>query len=226
MTQQAVFANEVAHGIAVFVPAPLRAKMRSIHRKAMPASEDESQRQQVSRLLADWSKEDPAARDALVAIVYKELRRLAHHYMQGERANHTLQTTALVNEAYLRLTDLNRMQWRDRGHFFAMAATLMRRVLVDHARDRARDKRGGGVVFTTLQDERVATPPGIDALALDEALDRLAAIDPVHARIVELRYFAGLTIEETSEALRISPATVKREWTWARAWLYHKLGGP
>ena len=192
----------------------------------MPPSEDESQRQQVSRLLADWSKEDPAARDALVAIVYKELQRLAHHYMQGERANHTLQTTALVNEAYLRLTDLTRMQWRDRAHFFAMAATLMRRILVDHARDRARDKRGGGVVFTTLQDERVATPRGIDALALDEALDRLAAIDPVHARIVELRYFAGLTIEETSEALRISPATVKREWTWARAWLYHKLGGP
>ena len=192
----------------------------------MPASEDESQRQQVSQLLADWSKEDPAARDALVAIVYKELQRLAHHYMQGERANHTLQTTALVNEAYLRLTDLTRMQWRDRAHFFAMAATLMRRILVDHARDRARDKRGGGVVFTTLQDERVATPPGIDALALDEALDRLAAIDPVQARIVELRYFAGLTIEETSEALRISPATVKREWTWARAWLYHKLGGP
>jgi RNA polymerase sigma factor (TIGR02999 family) len=192
----------------------------------MPVSEDESQRQQVSRLLADWSKDDPAARDALVAIVYKELRRLAHHYMQGERANHTLQTTALVNEAYLRLTDLTRMQWRDRAHFFAMAATLMRRVLVDHARDRARDKRGGGVVFTALQDEQVAAPSTIDALALDEALDRLTAIDPLHARIVELRYFAGLTIEETSEALRISPATVKREWTWARAWLYHQLGGP
>ena len=192
----------------------------------MPASEDESQRQQVSRLLADWSKEDPAARDALVAIVYKELRRLAHHYMQGERANHTLQTTALVNEAYLRLTDLTRMQWRDRAHFFAMAATLMRRVLVDHARERARDKRGGGVVFTALEDEPMAATSSIDALALDEALDRLAAIDPLHARIVELRYFAGLTIEETSEALRISPATVKREWTWARAWLYHELGGP
>lgn len=191
----------------------------------MPASEDESQRLQVSRLLADWSKEDPAARDALVAIVYKELQRLAHHYMQGERANHTLQTTALVNEAYLRLTDLTRMQWRDRAHFFAMAATLMRRVLVDHARDRARDKRGGGVVFTALADEPMAAPSSIDALALDEALDRLAAIDPQHARIVELRYFAGLTIEETSEALRISPATVKREWTWARAWLYHQLGG-
>jgi RNA polymerase sigma factor (TIGR02999 family) len=192
----------------------------------MPASDDDSQRQQVSRLLADWSKDDPAARDALVAIVYKELRRLAHHYMQGERANHTLQTTALVNEAYLRLTDLTRMQWRDRAHFFAMAATLMRRILVDHARDRARDKRGGGVVFTALEDEQVAAPSTIDALALDAALDRLAAIDPLHARIVELRYFAGLTIDETSEALRISPATVKREWTWARAWLYHQLGGP
>jgi RNA polymerase sigma factor (TIGR02999 family) len=191
----------------------------------MSPSEDESQRQQVSRLLADWSKDDPAARDALVAIVYKELRRLAHHYMQGERANHTLQTTALVNEAYLRLTDLTRMQWRDRAHFFAMAATLMRRVLVDHARERARDKRGGGVVFTALEDEPMAAPPSIDALALDEALDRLAAIDPQHARIVELRYFAGLTIEETSDALRISPATVKREWTWARAWLFHQLGG-
>jgi len=200
--------------------------MRSIHRKAMPASEDESQRLQVSRLLADWSKEDPAARDALVAIVYKELQRLAHHYMQGERANHTLQTTALVNEAYLRLTDLTRMQWRNRAHFFAMAATLMRRVLVDHARDRARDKRGGGVVFTALEDEPMAAPSSIDALELDEALDRLATIDPQHARIVELRYFAGLTIEETSEALSISPATVKREWTFARAWLHHQLSGP
>ena len=192
----------------------------------MPASEDESQRLQVSRLLADWSKEDPAARDALVAMVYRELQRLAHHYMQGERANHTLQTTALVNEAYLRLTDLTRMQWRNRAHFFAMAATLMRRVLVDHARDRARDKRGGGVVFTALEDEPMAAPSSIDAVELDEALDRLATIDPQHARIVELRYFAGLTIEETSEALSISPATVKREWTFARAWLHHQLSGP
>jgi RNA polymerase sigma factor (TIGR02999 family) len=198
--------------------------MRSHSSEVMPASDDESQRQQVSRLLADWSKEDPAARDALVAIVYEELRRLAHHYMEGERANHTLQTTALVNEAYLRLTDLTRMQWRDRAHFFAMAATLMRRILVDHARDRARDKRGGGVVFTALEDEQVAAPSTVDALALDEALDRLAAIDPLHARIVELRYFAGLTIEETSEALHLSPATVKREWTWARAWLHQQLG--
>ena len=191
----------------------------------MPATDDESQRQEVSRLLADWSKEDPAARDALVAIVYEELRRLAHHYMKGERDGHTLQTTALVNEAYLRLTDLTRMRWRDRAHFFAMAGTLMRRILVDHARDRARDKRGGGVVFTALHDDQAAAASTVDALALDEALDRLAALDPQHARIVELRYFAGLTIEETGEALGISPATVKREWTWARAWLYQQLGG-
>jgi RNA polymerase sigma factor (TIGR02999 family) len=198
--------------------------MRSDSAEAMATSEDESRHPELSGLLADWSNEDPVARDALVALVYKELQRLAHHFMQGERANHTLQTTALVNEAYLRLTDLTRMQWRDRAHFFAMAATLMRRILVDHARDRARDKRGGGVVFTAL-DEQIAAPSTIDVLALDEALERLAAIDPQHARIVELRYFAGLTIEETSEALGISPATVKREWTWARAWLYRQLGG-
>lgn len=191
----------------------------------MPASEDESQRQEVSRLLADWSKEDPAAREALIALVYKELQRLAHHFMRGERDNHTLQTTALVNEAYLRLTDLTRMQWRDRAHFFAIAATLMRRILVDHARERASDKRGGGVIFTALPNEPIAAASTIDALALDEALDRLAAIDPLHARIVELRYFAGLTIEETSDALDISPATVKREWTFARAWLHQQLTG-
>ena len=180
----------------------------------------------VTELLLAWGRGDRSALDDLVPIVHQELRRLARLQMRGERDNHTLQTTALVNEAYLRLTDLTRMQWRDRAHFFAMAATLMRRVLVDHARERARDKRGGGVVFTALEDEPMAAPSSIDALALDEALDRLAAIDPLHARIVELRYFAGLTIEETSEALRISPATVKREWTWARAWLYHELGGP
>ena len=189
----------------------------------MPASEDESQRQQVSRLLADWSKEDPAARDALVAIVYKELRRLAHHYMQGERANHTLQTTALVNEAYLRLTDLTRMQWRDRAHFFAMAATLMRRVLVDHARDRARDKRGGGVVFTALEDEPMAAPSRIDALALDEALDRLGAFDRRLRDVVEYRYFGGLTDAEVAEALGVTERTVQRDWKRARAMLHADL---
>jgi RNA polymerase sigma factor (TIGR02999 family) len=226
MTQQAVFANEVARGSRSLPRRLFALRCAPIHRKPCRHQKTNPSASRCPGCLADWSKDDPAARDALVAIVYKELRRLAHHYLQGERANHTLQTTALVNEAYLRLTDLTRMQWRDRSHFFAMAATLMRRILVDHARDRARDKRGGGVVFTALQDEQVAAPSRIEALALDEALDRLTAIDPLHARIVELRYFAGLTIEETSEALRISPATVKREWTWARAWLYHQLGGP
>jgi len=160
-----------------------------------------------------------------VPIIYGELRRLAHHYMQNERAGHTLQTTALVHEAYVRLTDVDRMQWRDRGHFFAMAATLMRRILVDHARDRARDKRGGGLVFTAIDDEHIGPGPNIDAIALDEALERLAAIDPQQSRIVELRFFGGLTVEETADALDISPATVKREWTWAKAWLYQQLGG-
>jgi len=160
-----------------------------------------------------------------VPIIYGELRRLAHHYMQNERAGHTLQTTALVHEAYVRLTDVDRMQWRDRGHFFAMAATLMRRILVDHARDRARDKRGGGLVFIAIDDEHVGSASNVDTIALDEALERLAAIDSQQSRIVELRFFGGLTIEETADALDISPATVKREWTWAKAWLYQQLGG-
>ena len=173
--------------------------------------------------MAAWSNADPTARDALLPIVYGELRRLAHHYMQGERAGHTLQTTALVNEAYLKLADLDRMQWRDRAHFFAMAATLMRRVLVDHARDRACDKRGGAVVFTSIDGKDIGSSANIDVLALDEALDRLAAIDAQQSRIVELRFFGGLTIDETAEALDISPATVKRDWTWAKAWLYQQL---
>jgi RNA polymerase sigma factor (TIGR02999 family) len=179
----------------------------------------------VSSLLAAWSASDPAARDALVSMLYGELRRLAHHFMEGERAGHTLQTTALVNEAYLRLADFDRIQWHSRAHFFAIAATLMRRILIDHARVRSRDKRGGQVVFTTLDGEHVGLRPNIDVLALDEALHRLAAIDPQHARIVELRFFGGLTIEETGDALGISAATVKRDWTWAKAWLYQQLVG-
>lgn len=156
-------------------------------------------------------------------IVYDELRRLAHRYMRGESAAHTLQTTALVNEAYLRLVGVERMTWKGRGHFFAMAATLMRRILVDHARDRARDKRGGQIAFTSLGDKPLAAPASVDLFSLDEALERLAAIDPQPARIVELRYFAGLTIDETAAALHMSPATVKRHWAWARAWLHREL---
>jgi RNA polymerase sigma-70 factor (ECF subfamily) len=182
-----------------------------------------SDRHEVSRLLAAWSTHDPRARDALIPIVHEELRRLAHRYMRGERAGHTLQTTALVNEAYMRLVDIERIEWRGRGHFFAMAATLMRRILVDHARDRDRDKRGGGVVLTSLGDKAIAAASSLDVLALDEALDRLSEMDPQQARIVELRFFAGMTIEETADALDISPATVKRDWTWAKAWLHQQL---
>ena len=177
----------------------------------------------ISQLLADWAAQDPTARDRLVPIVYEELRHLAHHYMDGERAGHTLQTTALVNEVYVRLVGINRLQWRDRAHFFAMAGTLMRRVLVDYARRHGRDKRGGGVVVTSLDDHAVAAGPSVDVVALNDALERLATVDPQQCRVVELRFFAGLSIEETAEAIGISPATVKRDWTTAKAWLHHEL---
>jgi RNA polymerase sigma-70 factor (ECF subfamily) len=182
-------------------------------------------REQISQLLQAWAAQDPAARDALVPIVYDELHRLAHHYMRTERAGHTLQTTALVNEAYLRLVDVERLEWRDRAHFFAMAATMMRRILVDHARGHARDKRGGGVIMTSLKDDVAAAAPDVDVLALDAALEKLGQIDERQARLVELRYFAGLTIEEAAAALQISTGTVKREWVIAKAWLYRELHG-
>jgi RNA polymerase sigma factor (TIGR02999 family) len=180
-------------------------------------------REQISQLLEAWAGQDSAARDQLVPIVYDELRRIAHHYMRTERTGHTLQTTALVNEAYLRLVDVERMQWRDRAHFFAIAATMMRRILVDHARAHVRDKRGGGAVLTTLDEDVVAPARGVDVIALDEALERLGQIDERQSRLVELRYFAGLTIEEAAEALGISGGTVKREWAIAKAWLFREL---
>jgi RNA polymerase sigma factor (TIGR02999 family) len=184
---------------------------------------DADQRERIAQLLADWANQDPAARERLVPIVYDELRRLAHHYMRGERAGHTLQTTALVNEVYLRLAGIDALQWRDRAHFFAMAATLMRRVLVDYARQRARDKRGGGVSVMSLDENAIARQPAVDVVALDGALERLAAVDPQQSRVVELRFFAGLSVDETAEALGISPATVKRDWATARLWLYNEL---
>jgi RNA polymerase sigma factor (TIGR02999 family) len=184
------------------------------------------QRESIAQLLSEWANRDGAARDRLVPIVYEELRRLAHHYMRGEREAHTLQTTALVNEAYLRLAGIDGLQWRDRAHFFAMAATLMRRVLVDHARQRGREKRGAGVSVTSLDEHAIAPKPAVDVLALDEALERLAAVDPQQGRVVELRFFAGLSVEETAEALGVSPATVKRDWSTARLWLYNELAAP
>jgi RNA polymerase sigma factor (TIGR02999 family) len=177
----------------------------------------------VAQLLADWAAQDPGALERLVPFVYDELRRLAHYHMHGERAGHPLQTTALVNEVYVRLAGIKGLQWRDRAHFFAMAGTLMRRVLVDYARRQRRDKRGGGVAVCSLDGHAVTAAPSVDIEALDEALQRLAGVDPRQSRIVELRFFGGLSIEETAEALGISPATVKRDWTTAKAWLHHEL---
>jgi RNA polymerase sigma factor (TIGR02999 family) len=177
----------------------------------------------LSKLLGRWGA-DGAARDEVVTLVYDELRRIAHRYINGERVGHTLQTTALVNEAYLGMVELNRVQWTDRSHFFAMAATLMRRILVDYARQRARDKRGGGISIVTLDGQDVAAETAVDITALDAALERLAALDPAQARIVELRFFSGLTVDETAAALDISPSTVKREWASAKARLERLRG--
>jgi RNA polymerase sigma factor (TIGR02999 family) len=189
----------------------------------MAHESDGATRERISQLLADWANRDPVARERLVPIVYDELRRLAHHYMRGERTGHTLQTTALVNEVYLRLTGIDSLRWRDRAHFFAMAATLMRRVLVDYARQRGREKRGGGVSVTSLDDIAVAAESAVDIIALDDALERLATVDAQQSRVVELRFFAGLSVEETAEAIGISPATVKRDWATAKLWLYNEL---
>ena len=162
--------------------------------------------------------------DRLVPIVYAELRELASAYLRRERPDHTLQTTALVHEAYLRLTDQRSTTWQNRSHFLGVAAQAMRRILVDHAKGRQRLKRDGGRPVTLDDGMAIITGPPEEVLAVDEALKRLTELDPRQARIVELRYFAGLTIEETASALELSPATVKREWTSARAWLLRELG--
>jgi RNA polymerase sigma factor (TIGR02999 family) len=174
----------------------------------------------VTQLLREWSAGAPEARDRLMHIVYEPLREMADRHLGRERDGHTLQPTALVHELYLRLADQRHVEWRDRLHFFAVAAQVMRRILVDHARRRKSDKRGGG--DTPLPIERaveLCEERDFDLIALDLALDRLAAIYPKQSQIVELRFFAGLTLEETAEALSISSATVSREWTLARAWL-------
>ena len=178
----------------------------------------------VTTLLQAWHQGDESARDRLVPLVYDELHRLARAQFAREKSGHTLQPTALVHEAYLRLMDHQALDWQGRTHFFALAAMTMRRVLVSHARKQRAAKRGqGGVAVTLCEEHAVAEAQDVDVLALDAALGALEAIDPRQARIVELRYFAGLTIEETAEALGISPATVKLDWSLARAWLFRKL---
>lgn len=187
---------------------------------------DQAPASDVTQLLLDWRRGDPAVGDQLLPAIYAELHRQAERAMRRESPEHTLQPTALVHEAYLRLIDQNRVEWRNRAHFFGVAAQLMRRILVDHARGQHAAKRGGGDRPITLTDVGAAasTETGLDVLALHEALETLAAFDPKQARLVELRYFTGLSIEETAEALGISPATVKREWAIARAWLRRELG--
>jgi RNA polymerase sigma factor (TIGR02999 family) len=181
--------------------------------------------QNITHLLKEWSDGDERALDKLTPLVYEELRKQAARYLRRERAGHTLQTTALINEAYLRLIDAKDVRWQSRAHFFAIAANLMRRVLVDHARRRDAEKRGGEHLRMTLDDAlAVTTAPDVDVLAIDEALNKLARIDSQQALVVELRFFSGLSVEETAAALGVSPATVKRDWSVARAWLRREIG--
>ena len=180
----------------------------------------------ITQLLVAWSDGDEAALEELTPLVYEELHRLAHRYMGGERAGHTLQTTALVNEAYVRLIDWKNVRWQNRAHFFGVSAQLMRRILVDFARARAYLKRGAGVRAVSLnQAIDVANEKGVDLVALDEALLALAKLDPRQSRVVELRFFGGLTNEEAAEVLKVSVGSVRRDWRLARAWLHQELSG-
>ena len=180
----------------------------------------------MTELLLSWGRGDRSALDELVPIVHQELRRLARLQMRGERDNHTLQTTALVNEAFIRLVDLRRIRWQDRAHFLALSARLMRRILVDHARSRNYRKRGGGAVNVALDDSLdMSRERGADLVALDDALETLARMDPRKGQVVELRFFGGLSVEETAEALSVSPETVLRDWRLAKVWLLREVSG-
>lgn len=184
---------------------------------------------EVTQTFLRWRQGDAGALDALLPLVYDEMRRLAAGYLQGERVGHTLQPTALAHEAYLRLLDQRHVSWQNRAHFMGLAAQAMRRILTDHARRRGAQKRGGDAVHVALEDVDVpggsTDPMGVSVEDLDTALDRLAQLDERQARVVELRFFTGLSIDEAAEVLAVSPATVKRDWTLARAWLHRELKG-
>ena len=187
---------------------------------------DQASREEVTGLLQAWSGGDQAALEKLMPLVYAELHRLAKRYMGHEHAGHSLQTSALVNEAYLRLVDAHGVHWQNRTHFFAVSAQIMRRILVDFARARQNLKRGGGALQVTLDEDLVVSPEsGLDLLALDEALEKLASLNPRQSKVVELRYFGGLKEEELAEALNVSPRTIRHDWSVARAWLYRELSG-
>ena len=184
----------------------------------------DAQKHELTQLLIDWNNGEQSAFDRLMPLIDEELRRLAHRYMSREREGHTLQTTALVNEAFVRLVNRKNVNWQNRAHFFGIAAQLMRTILVDHARSHACVKRGGGAFKLELDDALVVSQEkASEVIALDDALKELARLDPQQSRIVELRFFGGLTVEETAEVLHLSPATIKREWSTAKAWLYHEL---
>jgi RNA polymerase sigma factor (TIGR02999 family) len=181
-------------------------------------------RSDATDLLVAWSNGDESAFEKLVPLVYQELRVLARRYMRRERADHTLQATALVNEAYVRLVDVNRMQWQNRAHFLAVAAQTMRRILVEFARHRRRQKRGGDAMRVTLDNAReIAEEKGVDLVALSDALSALATFDPRMAQVVELRFFGGLSVPETADVLKVSPETVMRDWKTAKVWLLREL---
>ncbi len=189
---------------------------------AEPVARDSSE--PITELLERWRGGDQVALDALVPLVYSELRQIAHHYLQRERSDHTLQSTALVHEAYVRLVGHNIPAWQDRAHFFGVAARVMRQILVEYARSHGAAKRGGDVRKVTLEEGLQAPQPmNLDVIMLDDALKNLADLDPQQSLIVELRFFGGLSIEDTSEVLGVSPATVSREWTSARAWLHREI---
>ena len=178
----------------------------------------------VTQMLHDWSHGDREVLDKLVPVVYEELRRQAARYLRRERPGHTLQTTALIHEAYIRLIDQKNVHWQNRAHFFAISAQLMRRILVDHARSRQAAKRGGSDIKLPLEEAMIASEGReVDLVALDEALERLAAIDPQQSRVVELKFFSGLSVEETAEVLGVSTRTVKRDWNVAKAWLRREI---
>jgi len=180
----------------------------------------------VTQLLVNWSNGDQQALEKLIPLVYGELRRLADRYLRRERPGHTLQSTALVNEAWMKLIDQRNVHWQNRAHFFGVAAQMIRRILVDYARSRHASKRGGHAYKISLEDVvEMPKQRDLDLVALDDALEGLSKVDPQQGRVVELRFFAGLSIEETAEVLRISPATVKRDWVSAKAWLYREMSG-
>jgi RNA polymerase sigma factor (TIGR02999 family) len=192
----------------------------------MPGFSDTPSKLEVTQLLKAWGTGDDKALDQLTPVVQQELHRLAHRCMSRERPGHTLQTTALVNEVYLRLVDVNAVEWQDRAHFFAISARMMRRILTDFARSRNYQKRGAGAVQVSFDEALIVTPEKDgDIMALDEALTEFAVLYPRQSQVVELRFFGGLEVKETAEALKISPETVKRDWRFAKAWLRRALSG-